>query len=102
MRIKGGHGAAGEEEEARRIKWEELCHVMLELERRYGWEPMDGTTHYTFHEHGDQNSMVLGEWLSKRLVQTRRKGDGCDAQMNLGTGDIFTWSPLLIPCRGRI
>jgi hypothetical protein len=60
MRVKGGKAQAGEEEEARRIKWDELVYILEELEKELGWGVVDGTEAYT-KDNPDHKSMVLGE-----------------------------------------
>lgn len=60
MRVKAGKGQPGEEETVRRKKWEEMCCVMEELEKRHGWGKVDGTEVYTRDEDPSHKSMVLG------------------------------------------
>jgi hypothetical protein len=60
MRVKGGKAEDGEEEEARRIKWDELCYILQELENELGWGVTDGTEAYT-KDNPDHKSMVLGK-----------------------------------------
>lgn len=61
MRVKGGKAEEGEEEEARRVKWEEVCFVMEQLEEAHGWEAVDGRKYYTPDGGEGHKSMVLGE-----------------------------------------
>jgi len=61
MRIKAGKAQSGEEQDVRRKKWEEMCCVMEELEKRFGWGKVDGTEVYTRDEDPSHKSLVLGE-----------------------------------------
>jgi hypothetical protein len=61
MSVKRGDAAEGDEKKSREVKWEELCWVESELERRFGWGVVDGTTVYTHDEKPSHKSMVLGE-----------------------------------------
>lgn len=65
MLVKGGKSKEGEEDEVRRVKWNELCVVMAELERRLGWEVVEGTTVYTKDKDPSHKSMVLGESIRR-------------------------------------
>ena len=66
MRVKGNKSQQGDEEKVRRVKWDELCCVMAELERRHGWEEMDAREVYTPEDHP---SMVLGTSLALSLIR---------------------------------
>lgn len=61
MRVKEGKAEVGEEETARKIKWDELVNVMALLEDRLGWARQDGTKAYTRDESESHKSQVLGE-----------------------------------------
>ena len=63
MRVKAGEKDAGEEleTETRKVKWDEVCCVMGELERRYGWGKVDGREVYTKDEDPSHKSNVMGE-----------------------------------------
>lgn len=62
MRVLGGERDEGLKEETRKVKWDELCCVMLELEKMHGWKVVNGTEVYTKDEDPSHKSMVLGEY----------------------------------------
>ena len=49
-----------EETEAKEIKWKELVCILDVLEKKFGWEEMDGSNAYTHDEDPSHKSMVLG------------------------------------------
>lgn len=82
MAIKGGKATAEEEQEIRRIKWEELCTVMEELEKLHGWGRVEGTMAYTKDEDPDHKSRVLG---------TRRSDEADDRRGVSDMGQVWSF-----------
>jgi hypothetical protein len=61
MRVKAGKASSDEEKKTKETRWEELRSVMELLEKRLGWEMVDGTKAYTSDKDPSHKSMVLGE-----------------------------------------
>ena len=61
MSVKAGEASKELEQEVRRVKWDELCFVMAELENKFGWGQVEGTEVYSYN--GGGSGMVLGEYL---------------------------------------
>lgn len=57
-----------EETEAKEIKWKELVCILDVLEKKFGWEEMDGSKAYTHDDDPSHKSMVLGEYGAERIA----------------------------------
>lgn len=51
---------SSEGEELRDIKWKELVAILVELEKKFGWEQTDGLQYYTEDKDPSHKSNVLG------------------------------------------
>lgn len=62
MRIKAGDATAEEELQARKSRWQELISVLEYLEKKFGYERVEGTSVYTRDETESHKSRILGQF----------------------------------------